>query len=124
MTTAPRKPIELSTTAIAAISYVAAIGLFLIMGKALPEAAGLAVIFTPFVMISYIGLGLGEAIESLINIRSLKDAVRWVALFFMFMGVFLIAGGIHDMHLGIFLTGAASFGLFIAIVKVYPAAVE
>lgn len=120
MTTTPRKPIELSTTAIAVISYVAAIGLFLIMGKALPEAAGLAVIFTPFVMISYIGLGLGEAIESLINIRSLKDAVRWATVFFLLAGVFLLAGGIHDMHLGIFLTGVASFSIAYGLTKLYP----
>lgn len=120
MTTTPRKPIELSTTIIAAISYVAAIGLFLIMGKALPEAAGLAVIFTPFVMISYIGLGLGEAIESLINVRSLKDAVKWATGFFLIIGVFLIAGGIHDMHLGIFLTGVASLGIARGLIELYP----
>jgi len=72
------------------------------------------------VMISYIGLGLGEAIESLINIRSLKDAVRWATGFFLIIGVFLIAGGIHDMHLGIFLTGAASFGIASGLIKLYP----
>ena len=120
MTTTPRKPIELSTTAIAAISYVAAIELFLVMGKALPEAAGLAVIFTPFVMISYIGLGLGDVIESLINIRSLKDAVSWATVFFLLVGVFLIAGGIHDMDLGIFLTGVTSFGIACGLIHLYP----
>lgn len=123
MTTTPRKPIELSMKTIAIIMYVFVTAVLVIFKTPLEKALAIALITLPISAI-YGGCVIGDMLGSL-NEKGLKRAVLgWVTGFFMLMGIFLIAGGIHDMHLGIFLTGVASFGIFIAIVKVYPAAVE
>ena len=119
MTTAPRKPIELSTKTIAIIMYVFVTAALVIFKTPLEKALAIALITLPISTV-YGSLIIGDMLGSL-NEKGLKRAVLgWVTGFFMLMGIFLIAGGIHDMHLSIFLTGAASFGIACGLIKLYP----
>lgn len=119
MTTTPRKPIELSTKATAIIMYVFVTAVLLLFKTPLEKALAIALITLPISTV-YGSLIIGDMLGSL-NEKGLKRAVLgWVTGFFMLMGIFLIAGGIHDMHLGIFLTGTASFGIACGLIKLYP----
>ena len=119
MTTTPRKPIELSTTAIAIIMYVFVTAVLLLFKTPLEKALAIALISLP-ISTMYGSLIIGDMLGSL-NEKGLKRAVLgWVTGFFMLMGIFLIAGGIHDMHLGIFLTGVATFGIACGLIHLYP----
>lgn len=84
-----------------------------------------AVIVGPFAGIlcglaGFFYLTVINPIESLLKCRSMKDVAGCLIPFFLFAGIFITFGGIHEMHLGIFLTGVATFGIACGLTHLYP----
>lgn len=119
MTTTPRKPIDLSTKTIAIIMYVFVTAVLVIFKTPLEKALAIALFSLPISTL-YGACIIGDMLGSL-NEKGLKRAVLgWTTGFFVLVGIFLIAGGIHEMHLGIFLTGVATFGIACGLIHLYP----
>lgn len=123
MTTTPRKPIELSTTIIAVIMYAMVTAVLVIFKTPLEKALAIALFSLPISTV-YGGCIIDEMLGAL-HEKGLKRAVLgWIVMLFGLIGLFGVAGGIHDMHLGFFLTGVASIGIACGLIKLYPDAVE